>query len=60
MEVVVDISKFFQVEKAPIKSVRFDWSVCYTCTMDDVVFQKLSARSLMAFYPMPMKEAPVD
>ena len=60
VEVVVDISKFFQVEKAPIKSVRFDWSVCYTCTMDDVVFQKLSARSLMAFYPMPMKEAPVD
>lgn len=60
VEVVVDLSMFFEVEKSAIKGVKFDWSVRYICTIDETIFQKLSSRAVMSFYPMPMKESPLD
>ena len=61
VEVIVDLSQFFLVEKEPIvvKGI-FNWSLGYTCTLDETIFEKLSSRALMAFYPMPMTEKPLD
>ena len=61
VEVIVDMSKFFQVTKEPIVvKGKFNWSLGYICTMDEAIFNKLSTQALMAFYPMPMTEKPKD
>ena len=60
-EAIIDFSDFFDIEKAPvIVKGKFNWSLGYTCTLDESIFDKLSTQSLMAFYPMPMLEAPLD
>ena len=61
VEVVVDLSKFFEVEKSmSVKRGKFNWNLNYTCNIDEHVFQKISSKALISFYPMPMKEAPLD
>ena len=60
-EAIIDFSDFFAIEKAPvIVKGKFNWSLGYTCSLDESIFDKLSTQSLMAFYPMPMLEAPLD
>ena len=61
VEVLVDLSDFFSVEKEPVVvKGKFNWSLGYICTLDETIFEKLSTQALMAFYPMPMLEAPND
>ena len=61
VEVIIDLSEFFITEKAPVViKGKFNWSLGYTCTLDEAIFDKLSTQALMAFYPMPMLEAPID
>tara|TARA_R110000744_G_scaffold145551_1_gene258254 strand:- start:279 stop:2585 length:2307 start_codon:yes stop_codon:yes gene_type:complete len=61
VEVIIDLSNFFDIEREPVViKGKFNWSLGYTCTLDESIFDKLSTQSLMAFYPMPMLEAPLD
>ena len=61
VEVIIDLSEFFVIEKEPVViKGKFNWSLGYTCTLDESIFDKLSTQALMAFYPMPMLEAPLD
>jgi DNA-directed RNA polymerase len=61
VEVIVDLSRFFEVEKSmSVKRGKFNWNLNYTCNIDEHVFQKISSKALISFYPMPMKEAPLD
>ena len=39
---------------------RFNTSLTYICTLNETIFGKLSTQALMAFYPMPMTEKPLD
>ena len=61
VEVLVDLSSFFNVEKSmSVKRGKFNWNLNYTCNIDEYVFQKISSKALISFYPMPMKESPLD
>lgn len=61
VEIIIDLSHYFQVDKAPIvKNSQIQWSVGYTCTLNEAMFDKLSTKALMSFYPMPMTEKPLD
>jgi DNA-directed RNA polymerase len=61
VEVIVELSKYFEVHKvSTITKGKLLWSVSYTCNISEDIYTKLSARAVMAFYPMPMTEKPKD
>ena len=61
VEVIVDFSKYFETDKRPVSINGItSWSLGYVSSIDELIFEKLSARSVMSFYPMPMLEAPRD
>lgn len=61
VETIVDYSNFFHKEKKPISIGGVTgWSLGFVSSIDDFIFEKLSARSIMSFYPMPIFEKPKD
>lgn len=61
VEVIVDLSKLFQTDKRPVSiNGVTSWSLGYVSSIDELIFEKLSTRSIMSFYPMPMLEPPGD
>lgn len=61
VEVIVDLSSFFDVEKSmTVSRGKFNWNLNYVCNIDEHIFQKISSKALISFYPMPMREVPVD
>ena len=61
VEVVVDLSKLFETDKRPVSiNGVTSWSLGYVSSIDELIFEKLSTRSIMSFYPMPMLESPKD
>lgn len=61
VEVIIDLSNFFHRDKKPVSiNGATSWSLGYVSSIDDFIFEKLSTRSVMSFYPMPMLESPKD
>ena len=61
VEVIVELSNFFDVARDSIvtKSGLY-WSLSYNCNISEAIFEKLSNKALMSFYPMPIFEKPRD
>lgn len=61
LEVIIDLSSYFEVESLlNYKEGYFKWNLKYVCNLSEVILGKLAVESARAFYPMPMKEKPVD
>jgi len=61
VEVMIDHSNYFETDKTIMMiNGRHSTSLSYECTLDETIFDKLSTQALMAFYPMPMTEKPLD
>ena len=61
VETIIDLSNYFQIDRAHIIiNGKFNWSLEYICTIDESIYERLSTQALMAFYPMPMTNKPID
>tara|TARA_B100000780_G_scaffold273796_1_gene237830 strand:- start:1000 stop:3327 length:2328 start_codon:yes stop_codon:yes gene_type:complete len=61
VEVIVDYSKIFEIEKsALVVNNFFKTSVSYVCNLDETIHNELTISSMKAFYPMLITEPPLD
>ena len=61
IEVIIDYSEYFSTEKVlHIDKNAFHWNIKYTCNLSHSILNKLTIEAAVAFYPLPMLEAPVD
>lgn len=59
LEVVVDYSQYFSVEKAnEFKENKPNLKLTYACSISDKILQDVADKSFKAFYPMPMTTLP--
>mgnify|MGYP003677780565 FL=1 len=61
LEVVINLSEYYTVEKKlNYNKEGFKWRFTYSSLLADSILDKLTLEAAEAFYPMPMKEPPVD
>ena len=61
VEAIIDLSNYFEIDRDHvIINGKFNWSLEYICTIDESIYERLSTQALMAFYPMPMTNKPLD
>ena len=61
LEVIIELSSYFRVEKLlNYREGNYNWSLRYTCNLSELIMSKLAIEAAEAFYPMPMKEVPIN
>jgi DNA-directed RNA polymerase len=61
LEVIVEASEYFEVEKRlTYRNNKALWNMKYTCTLGEVIANKLILESHNAFFPEPMLVPPTD
>jgi hypothetical protein len=61
VEAIIDFSNYFEIDKSSIIiNGKHNFSLEYICTIDESIYERLSIQALMAFYPMPMTNEPID
>jgi DNA-directed RNA polymerase len=62
IEVIIDLSEYYGIssEVHIDNSGRFDRRVKYTCNLSEKIISEITYKSIMAFYPTPIEEKPVD
>lgn len=60
-EVIIDFSEYYGVESyVEIKNNKYDRRVRYTCDLSEKIVSEIAHKSIMAFYPTPIEQKPLD
>ncbi len=61
LEICIDLSQYFSVEKdLSCKDGDFKTILKYSCNMSESIIEKLAIDAAKAFYPLPMRDRPID